>query len=119
MNQRNCPNCGAPYDVELNKCPYCGTSYYDLSALDIDAQEPFYLKIKTNLNGMPCYVTQLVRPMRDMSMEFSMESTDVIEEFGGSKIYSFVRSQTLTTNLRFQAIPLGTNKELCTIEVIK
>ena len=119
MNQRNCPNCGAPYDVELNKCPYCGTSYYDLSALDIDAQEPFYLKIKTNLNGTPCYVTQLVRPMRDMSMEFSMESTDVIEGFGGSKIHSFVRSQTLTTNLRFQAIPLGTNKELCTIEVIK
>ena len=118
MNQRNCPNCGAPYDVKLNKCPYCGTSYYDLSALDIDAQEPFYLKIKSNINGMPCYITQLVRPMRDMSMEWNMESTDVLG-FGGSRSYSFVKNQTLTTNLRFQAIPSGANEELCTIEVIE
>ena len=21
---KNCPNCGAPYDIGLNKCPYCG-----------------------------------------------------------------------------------------------
>ena len=118
MNQRNCPNCGAPYDVKLNKCPYCGTSYYDLSALDIDAQEPFYLKIKSVINGKPCYITQLVRPMRDMSMELGMESTDIMG-YGGSRLCSFVNSQTLTTNLRFQAIPSGANKELCTIEVIE
>lgn len=117
MNQRNCPNCGAPYDVKLNKCPYCGTSYYDLSALDIDAQEPFYLKIKSNINGMPCYITQLVRPMRDMSMELGMESTDIMG-YGGSRLGSFVRNQTLTTNLTFQAVPSGSNKELCTIEVV-
>lgn len=118
MNQRNCPNCGAPYDIELNKCPYCGTSYYDLSALDIDAQEPFYLKIKSNINGMPCYITQLVRPMRDMNMEFGMDTTDVIG-MGGSRLCSFVRNQTLTTNISFQAIPSGRNKELCIIEVME
>ena len=117
MNQRNCPNCGAPYDVKLNKCPYCGTSYYDLSALDIDAQEPFYLKIKSVINGKPCYITQLVRPMQNMSMEWNMESTDVMG-YGGSRLGSFVRNQTLTTNLTFQAVPSGSNKELCTIEVV-
>lgn len=117
MNQRNCPNCGAPYDVKLNKCPYCGTSYYDLSALDIDAQEPFYLKIKSVINGKPCYITQLVRPMRNMSMEWNMESTDVMG-YGGSRLGSFVRNQILTTNLTFQAVPSGSNKELCTIEVV-
>jgi len=38
--KRNCPNCGAPYDVQLNKCPYCDTSYFDLSCLQI-GDEPF------------------------------------------------------------------------------
>lgn len=38
---KNCPNCGAPYDIQLNKCPYCGTSYFDLSALDLTNREPF------------------------------------------------------------------------------
>ena len=47
MTQRNCPNCGAPEDVELNKCPYCGTSYFDMSAIDMEMHEPFFLKIRT------------------------------------------------------------------------
>lgn len=47
MTQRNCPNCGAPYNVELNKCPYCGTSYFDMSAIDMETHEPFFLKIRT------------------------------------------------------------------------
>ena len=46
MKQRNCPNCGAPYNVELSTCPYCGTSYFDMSAIDINETSPFYLKLK-------------------------------------------------------------------------
>ena len=117
MSNRNCPNCGAPYDVDLNKCPYCLTSYYDLSALDLTTREPFYLKIKTEMNGMPCYITQLVQPSSDISMELSSETVDV---YCGNQIYaaSYVRSNTLTTNIAFQAVHSATHKNLCTIEVI-
>lgn len=62
MKGKNCPNCGAVYEPEKNKCPYCGTSYYDMSALNF---EPFYLKIKTNMDGKPAYITQLVKPYLD------------------------------------------------------
>lgn len=117
MNQRNCPNCAAPYDVELNKCPYCGTSYYDLSALDLTAQEPFYLKIKVDMNGSPCYITQLVRPRMDMSMEFSSDTVDCYGRFG-EKLTTFTRSNSLTTNLSFEAVVTDTHKNLCTIEVM-
>lgn len=44
MKQTNCPNCGAPYEADLNKCPYCGTNYFDLSFIDFDAKEPFILR---------------------------------------------------------------------------
>ena len=67
MKGRNCPNCSAPYNVELNKCPYCGTSYYDLSAIDITTHEPFYLKIKAEINGAPCYITQLEAERRHIN----------------------------------------------------
>ena len=116
MKQRNCPNCAAPYDMELNKCPYCGTSYYDLSALDFTMHEPFYLKIKTTMNGMPCYITQLVRPTADISMEFSSETVDAYDVFGNN-ICTFTRSNTLTTNISFEAVASTTNKHLCTIEI--
>lgn len=114
--RRNCPNCGAPYDMNLNKCPYCGTSYYDLSALDFTTHEPFYLKIKTEMNGMPCYITQLVRPKANMSMEFSSETDDAYN-FLGSRICTFTRSNTLTTNIQFEAVSSATHNNLCTIEI--
>ena len=112
----NCPNCGAPYDIGLNKCPYCGTSYYDLSALDLTAREPFYLKIKTEMNGQPCYITQLVRPYADMSIEFSSETVEV-QGLGCERICSFTRSHTMTTNISFEAVMSHTHKNLCTIEI--
>lgn len=46
----NCPNCGAPITSE--KCPYCGTLFYDFSCIDI--QEPTYLKIKHNGHIVMC-----------------------------------------------------------------
>ena len=46
MKDKNCPNCGAVIEVDKNKCPYCGTSYFDFA--NIPLNEPFYLRIKTN-----------------------------------------------------------------------
>lgn len=116
MNQRNCPNCAAPYDIALNKCPYCGTSYYDLSALDLTGHEPFYLKIKTEMNGVPCYITQLVKPSVDMSIEFSSNTVAAYGELG-NRLCSFTRSNTITTDISFEAVTTGKNKNLCTIEM--
>jgi hypothetical protein len=101
----------------LNKCPYCGTSYYDLSALDFTTNEPFYLKIKTEINGMPCCITQLVRPIADMSIEFSSDTVDAYDLFG-SRICSFTRGNTMTTNISFEAVASTKHKNLCTIEVL-
>lgn len=116
MSKRNCPNCGAPYDIDLNKCPYCRTSYYDLSALDFSTHEPFYLKIKTEMNGMPCYITQLVRPSADMSMEFSHDTVDCCDVFG-NVVSTFSSNNTLTTNISFQAVRTSECNNLCTIQI--
>lgn len=58
----NCPNCGAVIDYELHKCPYCGTSYFDMSCVDLESGEPIYLKIKTKLGDYTAYITQLIIP---------------------------------------------------------
>lgn len=116
MTQRNCPNCAAPYDVEFNKCPYCGTSYYDLSALNLSEQEPFYLKIKVDRNGKSYYITQLVRPrMDDISMEFNSNTVEYRSGIG-NKVVEVIRSNNLVTNLSFEAVVSDTHKNLYTIE---
>ena len=45
MKNRNCPNCGGEIEYDKSKCPYCGTSYFDISCFTVD-DEPFFLKIK-------------------------------------------------------------------------
>ena len=47
MQGRNCPNCGAALESNICKCPYCGTSYFDISAIDIDGGNHFI----SNLGG--------------------------------------------------------------------
>lgn len=118
MSKRNCPNCGAPYDISLNKCPYCNTSYYDLSALDLTAREPFYLKIKTEMNGQQYYITQLVRYNPDMTIEISNETVDCYSNFG-YPICTYTRSYTMTTSISFEAVTSPVHKNLCTIEVVE
>ena len=115
MTQRNCPNCAAPYDIEFNKCPYCGTSYYDLSALDLSAREPFYLKIKVDMDGRQYYITQLVRPRMDnTSMEFNSNTVEYRSGIG-NVVTEVIRSNSLVTNLSFEAV-VDTHENLCIIE---
>ena len=113
---RNCPNCGAPYDVQLNKCPYCGTSYFDLSSLDLTNREPFYLKIKANIGGKDCYITQFVRPNCEMEIEVERNDMYATGGLGNTKLIAFQTAPSLKTKLSFEAIKM-TKKELMTVEV--
>ena len=99
MNQRNCPNCGAPYNSELNTCPYCGTSYFDMSCINIEEREPFYLKLK--INGMT--VTQKVIVNPDVSIELTSDSVDYINSMG-TVLNRVITQKGAITNLSFTAI---------------
>lgn len=110
MNKLNCPNCGAPISADNNKCPYCDTSYFDLSAIDINDNKPFYLKIRMG----KMTITQLVRALPDMSVEYKTESVDIYNHTG-NKLYSFVASNNMFTDLKFEAITDPKLNRLCTI----
>lgn len=101
MKGRNCPNCGAIYEIDKNKCPYCGTSYYDMSAVDFESGEPFYLKIRTNINGQQVCITQLVKPI----LNIIAMSTDTVDCYvHNDKVASYISNRSLTTNISFIGI---------------
>ena len=58
MENCNCPNCAAPLELGEYKCPYCGTLYLNLSMINFDKQEPFFLTIKKD----GALITQKVKP---------------------------------------------------------
>ena len=99
MESRNCPNCGAPNDPHLNKCPYCGTSYFDFTSIDIADGKPMFLKIKVGDR----IITQLVYPDPDVSIECNVESRDIMASNGlFTRIYTGI---SCTTDIQFHSIP--------------
>lgn len=40
MSKTNCINCGAAKDTDEIKCPFCGTTYLDLTAIDFSTGDP-------------------------------------------------------------------------------
>lgn len=114
--KRNCPNCAAPYDTQLNTCPYCGTSYFDMSCIDFEECKPVYLKLKTKIGNNTVYITQKVIPrMGDITM-----STDTVDITGryGEVINRVVSNKSMTTNVSFEAVCDYSNNSLCQITCV-
>lgn len=110
MSKLNCPNCGAPISADSNKCPFCGTSYFDLSAIDVSNHKPFYLKLKMG----DTIFTQLVKLSPEMNIDFEQESATVWD--GSPYRYSFCTSEQMTINLKFEAVTIPNIKSLYVIE---
>lgn len=105
---KNCPNCGAPFELNEYKCPYCGTLYLDLSMIDFDTCEPFYLSIKKE----GYLITQKVKPCA-VDLESTCEQVSYITS-NETKLATFALNKRLETNVQFFAIP-DNNNNLCTI----
>ena len=104
MKNRNCPNCAAPIELGNYKCSYCGTLYLDLSMIDFDNNEPFFLTIKKD-NQL---ITQKVRPE---TADFTITSDTVYaQDSRGHRLVAFQGSTNIETNIQFSAMPWERNK---------
>ena len=95
----HCPSCAAPLEIGEVKCPYCGTTYYDLSAIDFDNNEPIFLTIRKN----NMLITQKVIP-QTFSFESSCDEVFTTDSKGHS-LMTIKTNITLNTNITFTAIP--------------
>jgi predicted RNA-binding protein with PUA domain len=89
----NCPNCGAPISSE--KCPYCGTVFYDFSCIDLN--EPTYIKFKYEGTIVMCKAV-----LRECQLSLHNNYADY-QPLGGLKI-PVVRGQSAEVNLTFDAV---------------
>lgn len=115
MKGKNCPNCGAAYTLEDVKCPYCGTLYYDLSAIDFTQNKPVFLKFRMPYEDIYVDITQCAIPKLD-SMEVNNEYTVATDSFG-IPMARFYTSQSAITNVQFHAVPYGKDNNLYEIKI--
>lgn len=107
MSKTNCPNCGAPYETLQYKCPYCGTLYLDLSMINFDEREPFFLTIKKD--GM--LLTQKVVP-ETATFESYSDNVYVTGGLNDRKLAVFTTGIRNETNIQFIAVPMSKDKKI-------
>lgn len=108
--EENCPNCGAPYDPSLSTCPYCKTSYFDMSAIDLNDRRPMWLKLRM---GDAIFTSKVVvGPNISVSLK-----EDVYETHGrnGMVLNRVVASRTADVDMTFHSV--ADDETLFTVEV--
>ena len=103
MSTTNCINCGAIKELDATKCPYWGTLYLDLTALDLNHNTPVACVFR-----MPSYfsnvdkVTMLAQPYLE---SIEQDETDEYTLYCDDHVLSRVRSPSIPQfNLQFRPV---------------
>lgn len=72
MSKTNCINCGAAKDTSEIKCPFCGTTYLDFTAIDFTSHEPVVCEFVMPWSKERTIMSMLALPILD---EFSVTTS--------------------------------------------
>lgn len=91
MSKTNCINCGAAKDIDDIKCPFCGTTYLDMTAIDFTSDDPVVCQFVMPYCKGRTTVSMLARPRLD-NFEMQTETMDIVGP-GGTPL-AYVRTDT-------------------------
>lgn len=122
MSKTNCINCGAAKDTSEIKCPFCGTTYLDLTAIDFASGDPvvcqFVLPNNIRLgdsDGRVIMSMLAVPQLEDISM-----SANTVDVYGGNNPYPlahFTQSCDMNIGVSFMPVVTKNSKTLFELRV--
>ena len=123
MSKTNCINCGAAKDISEIKCPFCGTTYLDLTAIDFDSGEPVVCEFvlpKTfgfsNCHGR-VVMSMLAKPRLDR-IDVSDNRTYYYDH-GMYPLCSVSTGIDIDVSVSFTPVAKGDRKEICELRVLE
>lgn len=108
MSKTNCINCGAAKDTSEIKCPFCGTTYLDLTSIDFSSYDPvicqFVLPSNIKMEGTNSKVVMSMKAIpRLEEIAQDVETTNIYAGWGEG--YSFTTSRSLSVGISFKPVP--------------
>ena len=81
MSKTNCINCGAAKDTDEIRCPFCGTTYLDFTAIDFSSRDPVVCQFVLPFTKERTVMSMLAIPQLE---EISAEPVrcDYVDPFG-------------------------------------
>lgn len=108
MSKTNCINCGAAKDTDEIKCPFCGTTYLDLTSIDFASGDPvvcqFVLPSNITIGGSKAraVMSMLARPRLE-TMSVETNNTSVYSGWG-NPVATFTTGYDINVGVSFQPI---------------
>lgn len=123
MSKTNCINCGAAKDTNEIKCPFCGTTYLDLTAIDFSSDDPVVCQfvlpdnIRIGNSNAKAVMSMLARPcLEDMSMEAN--TTNIYGGWDSNPIAIVTNGYDVNIGVSFKPIE-GKDKSLFTLTALE
>lgn len=123
MSKTNCINCGAAKDTSEIKCPFCGTTYLDLTAIDFSSDDPVVCQFVlpdhfhvVNKDGKPGKV--IMSMLAIPQLEEISQTANRVDFFNGcERIYSFIDSWDVNVGVSFKPVERKNSKTLFELRV--
>ena len=112
MSKTNCINCGAAKDTAEIRCPFCGTTYLDLTAIDFSSDAPvvckFVLPDQYRVDGIDgkLIMTTTARPKLE-ELSDNVETADIYQSWG--QAYSFTTRRSMKIGISFEPVSVEDN----------
>lgn len=108
MSKTNCINCGAAKDTSEIKCPFCGTTYLDLTAIDFASGDPvvcqFVLPNNVRIGNSDGRVIMSMLAVPQLDEISQTANTIDITGCGGRRISSITTGYNINVGVSFRPI---------------
>lgn len=120
MSKTNCINCGAAKDTSEIKCPYCGTTYLDLTAIDFSSCDPVVCEFvlpQMFRGGKRMVMSMLAVPQLDTITQTA--NTVDITGYGGAHISTVTIGYDIDIGVSFHPVCREGRKDICTLRALE
>ena len=116
MSKTNCINCGAAKDTSELKCPFCGTTYLDFTAIDFTSHEPVVCEFV--LPGLDKRIVMSMLAIPDLC-EIKQERSDitVLGGFNNSPIAYLTDNYTVNVGINFKPVIKPGSNQLMSLHI--
>lgn len=122
MSKTNCVNCGAAKDTSEIRCPFCGTTYLDMTGIDFASGDPvvcqFVLPNHVRLgdsDGRVIMSMVAVPRLEEMSMQAN--TTTIYGGMGHYPLASFTDSYDINLGISFTPVSRPNSETLFELRV--
>ena len=123
MSKTNCVNCGSAKDIDEIKCPFCGTTYLDLTAIDFASGDPvvceFVLPRSVRLGETNSRVVMSMLAIPRLEEIVQTANTVDIVGYGGRRLSSFTTGYDMDVSVSFKPVCRANDKTMFTLRALE